>query len=157
VHDRESEAQLLMSLYDFTPRMILYDKDFSDLTNSDVHEITKTSSLAQLNPIEVVLESVVSKKAEEISQETVTCSNDTVLLNADLRRKAIGYLVEQVKADDQFLKELHQAWLQDLKEYVRHEMKNDITPDELVFRIGMRYRISASSAARALKATTSTH
>jgi len=134
--------------------MILYDKDLSiDDLDSDVHAVANTSSGTQLNPMEVVLESLINKLTEKISEENLTRSQDTVLLNSRFRRMAMERLVEQARADNQFLTEIHQAWLHELEEYVLHEMKGSLTADELVFRVAMRYRISTSSAARALKST----
>lgn len=152
MQNRNYAAQELMSMYQSTPRMILYDKDLStDQLDSEVHAIADMSSHTQLNPVEVVLESLINKLAERVSEESLTRSHDTVLLNAHVRAEAIERLVGQVRANDHFLTEIHEAWLRDLRGYVTHEMMNLLTTDEMVFRVAMRYRVSASSAARALK------
>jgi hypothetical protein len=144
-----------LKLYEFSPTLVLFQGPVSMNCSKEKEIISRIFGFAEkerLNPIDVVLESLVNVVCEDISREELTHSNDTVLINSRIRDSAAQRIVELVSDDVSVLKTLHKSWLSLLKNFIQQVLssRKDIRIEEIIFLVGSRFRISSSSAIRAI-------
>lgn len=149
------EIESLLKLYDYSPSLILYGNILnSDLTIEKRKIFEKISNLIQeeLNPIDVVLESLVNVISEDISRRNWTHSEDKVLIDNKIRNHAVKVLLEIIDNDKEKLKMLHKIWMQMLTEFLKeiHQQENNVNIDKVIFIVSERFRTSSLSAIRAI-------
>lgn len=146
-----------MEMYKLSPSLVLFD----DLVGAEY--VSQNEAVLgiireygeSLNPIDVVLESLVNKISEKISSEILTTSKDKVLITLDIRQKAIDKILQFIKKDPRRrLKWLHQNWLAALINFIKVISENggNLKREEVIFQVGRRFRISSISAIRAISA-----
>jgi len=140
----------LMSLYESTPHMVLYDKDM-EIKNPQTEELLRKWG-SRLNPLDVVLQSVISRVAESIAEKSLAPSQDISLVNARFRDMAITVVRREAEGDEDFLTRLHDCWLTEFKTTLMNLVSTEhMTVDEAIYRLAMRFRISATSTTRAIQ------
>ena len=156
VDDREAIVTSLMRLYDPPPRLILYGKDLVEsIHNEKFEQILDLGVRNHLNPLEVVIESLLNIVAEDISERQVTSSPNVVLLNNDINRQAVERLYEILEKDPEILKRIHREWLKRLADFLYGLDSRRISmTSEAVFQTAKEFRISAPSAMRAISSLT---
>lgn len=139
----------LMSLYESTPHMVLYDKDLGTKNPQMEDMLRKYGS--RLNPLDVVLNSVISRVAESLAEESLAPSQDIALVNVRFRDMAIRAVLLKAEGEGDFLTRLHDRWLSDFKAaLVSLVSMEHVTVDEAIYRLAMKFRISAASTAKAI-------
>jgi len=155
--DREIES--FMELYDYPlPSLVLFDNllevDYAKEkeTLSNVLRISE----GKLNPMSIIIESMINIAAERISSQRLTRSKDKVLINPDIRDRAIQDVLQLINKDPRKLKRFHEAWLKKLITFLRglYQNKKDLKVDEVIFLVSKRFRISALSSIQAIVSIT---
>ena len=157
-----SLIQSWISLYELSPSLKLYDDMLDSGNDAEIDEISGivSNKSPSLNPIEVVLESLINVISENVSIDTLTSSEDKVLLNQEIRKKAAETILLFLKEDrEQKLILMHKSWIEALVKFLRSlaESKGNLKMDEVLFRVSNRFRITASSAVRAVSSAISVH
>ena len=140
----------LISLYESTPRMVLYDRDLEK--GNPLFESIINKYGTHLNPLEVVLRSVINRFAESLSEESLAPSHRIALLNAHFMDIAIKEVTKKAETDRDFLVSIHDRWLSEFKNSLMGLVtKERVSTDELVYRLGTKFRISALSTTKAIQ------
>lgn len=141
------------ALYEESPSLVLFDNLVTE-DNGDVDELlrNRATDIRHLNPIEVVIESFINIISEGISKQTVTSSEDKVLITSSIRSKATHVVVQMLRTvSDQELSQMHERWLRNLIAYLEGQKdKGDLKRDELIYLVSERFRISGNSATKAI-------
>lgn len=149
----EEETRYFLELFNSSPTLVLFgDILNSDKVNGEIAEIVNIGKKEELNPIEVVMESLVNVISEDISRKELTCAKDRILINKDVQNKAVETVLNIISANKLKLKKLHSQWLDWLRSYLEqlyHEVKSR-NVDEVIFLVGRRFRISSQSTIKAL-------
>jgi hypothetical protein len=141
-----------MELYRSAPALVLYDKDLvGSEAIANLKEISQFAARSELNPADVVLESLINVLAENISGKQVTTSQSTVLLNRSAITRAAEELQKILEEDIDVLRSLHHEWLRMLGRFLTGiDIQRVSTTDEAIFQVSKEFRISASSAVKAV-------
>jgi hypothetical protein len=150
-----TELDSFLKLYESSPTLVLFEGLASTNYSKQkeiVSQISKVASKEGLNPIDVVLESIVNVVSEDVSREELTHSRDKVLINSKIRDLAVERVIKFVNDDINVLKMLHESWLGMLKDFIRQLLnsKKDLGIEEVIYLVGSRFRISSLSAIRAI-------
>lgn len=138
-----------MDLYKTSPSLVLFEDMIDVDSEEEKQEFLKLIPPNEtLNPIDVVLESLVNIISEKISSETITESEDKILINPIIRKKAVAVILDFLGRDYKKVKMLHELWLKELLRFLRHLYKNTarMQIEEVLFQISKRFRISGISA-----------
>jgi NAD dependent epimerase/dehydratase family enzyme len=149
------EIESFLKLYEHSPSLVLYEnlaKPFGNKENKTNLDISQLVNEEKLNPIDVVLESLVNVISEEISRKEFTHSEDKVLINSRIRNLAAEKILKAINNDKERLRHLHQSWLQMLREFLRQLCQNErkLRIDRVIFEVSSRFRISSPSAIKAI-------
>lgn len=148
-----NEIISIMQLYNDTPSLVLYE-DLLEINeeNERICELLEVGQQQALNPIDVVLESVVNIFSEKVSSEEVTHSEEKVLINQDIQNRAIQRVIKLIGGSREKLKELHRIWLEDLKAFLQqlYQTRKRMNIDEVIFVVSSKFRISSTSAIKAI-------
>lgn len=149
-------AEELMSLYEELPELVIYKSDFLAVEKSEyIEEVIGTSGGEDLNPLDVVLESLINVLSEKLSTDTITQSKSMVYINKSIKDLAAQEVASLVKKDSSFLKEIHTKWLEGLRNFVAGLRKRGVrTIQEATFQVCLKFRISASSSLKAMASIT---
>jgi hypothetical protein len=155
------EISGFMRLFEMSPSLVLYE-DMIETEGDERDELLGVigDRGKSLNPIEVVVESIINAKSEEISMNQITSSREKVLITPNVRRQAIseilGWLQEEKETK---LERLHESWLAELVSFLKHLLDSNprLKTDELLFQVSRRFRISGISAIRAVLSIRGTH
>jgi len=151
----KEEIESIIELYDYAPTLVLFENllDFDYTKEKEkISKILEWGEQEKLNPIDVVLESLVNVISEEISRSELTHSEDKVLINRDIRNMAVEKVLRFIGNSKTRLRKLHKLWLRALVAFLSqlHQERKNLKIDEAVFLVGSHFRISASSAIRAI-------
>ena len=147
------EITSIMQLYDESPSLVLYENLLEiNEYNEKICNLLEVGQQQALNPIEVVLESVVNIFSEKVSSEEITHSEEKVLINQDMQNRAIQRIIDLIGNSRKKLQELHRLWLEDLSDFLHKFFaeRKQVNIDELVFEVSSKFRISSSSAIKAI-------
>lgn len=142
-----------MDLYKTSPSLVLFEDMIDVDSEEEKQEFLKLIPPNEtLNPIDVVLESLVNIISEKISSETITESEDKILINPIIRKKAVAEILDFLGRDYKKVKMLHELWLKELSRFLRHLYKNTarMQIEEVLFQISKRFRVSGISAIKAV-------
>ena len=150
----EQGFESLMELYEQPPNLML----FGDLLSIDYTkeiEIILGSFGAkgkELNPADVIIESLINVKSEKISTEQLTHSSNKVLINEDILKTAIKEIRDELWGNPKKLARLHGIWLEKITTFLKdiHQSRKNLRIEEAIFLISRKFRISALSAIRAI-------
>jgi len=148
------EIESFLDLYNYSPTLILFEPlPDSNLSKEKeaISEIFKVSSKEKLNPLDIVLESLVNVVSEHISCREVTHSRDKVLINSNVRNRAVEEILRLINGDKEKLRELHREWLRMLVAFLKQLHPQNLKIDEVIFFVSNQFRISAVSAIRAIR------
>jgi hypothetical protein len=152
----KEEIHSFMELYNYLPTLMLFENLLADgdylRKKENVSRILELSEEAKLNPIDVVLESLVNVVSEDISRQRLTHSTDKILINSDIRNTAVDRILTFVDNDERKLRELHKAWLNRLKMFMKQLYQRDknMKIEETIFRVSNQFRIAGLSAITAI-------
>jgi hypothetical protein len=150
-----AELDSLLRLYESSPTLVLFE-GLASMNYSKqkeiVSRISKVAGKEKLNPIDVVLESLVNVVSEDVSREELTHSSDKVLINTKIRDLAVERIIKFVNDDVNVLKMLHELWLGMLKGFIRQliNSRKNLGIEEVIYFVSTRFRISSLSAIRAI-------
>jgi hypothetical protein len=149
------DIESLLRLYDYSPTLVLFENLVdSNLIKEEetLFEISQLGDKEKLNPIDVVLESLLNIISEDISYKQLTHSREKVLINSNVRKLAVERIWKAIGRDKMKLKELHKEWLHMLAEFLTQlsRREKDMKIDKAIFLVSERFRISASSAIKAM-------
>lgn len=141
-----------MELFDSSPILVLYDRNLATLKhNEELKQILHSSDAKQLNPIDVVLESLINVVSEKLSNETLTRSRKTVLVSKETYDLAIKEMLDILQKDPTTLRELHRNWLEKLTSFISAlKTKGVSRVEDVIFQISMKFRISATSSMKSI-------
>jgi|GEM_PF-3799818 len=144
-------ADQLGELFDDMPDLVLYKNEISTTEISEVERIISIGEEKDLNPLEVVLESLVNVLSEKLSVGVLTSSRTMACVNNSTRQQAIEQIIKLVKNDGSILRKMHGAWLRELRDFL-NEMKVEgiQTLQEVLFKVSFKFRISATSSIKAI-------
>ena len=142
----------LMQLFDVSPDLILYKSDLLGTEQTQyIEEITEINEEKNLNPLDVVLESLINVLSEKLSTDTLTQSATTVYVDKSIQELAIQKIIKFVRNDTHFLEEIHKKWLERLHSFIMNLKEKGVqTLQEATFQVSMRFRISAQSSLKAM-------
>jgi len=149
-----SESELvieeLVRFYDESPSLVMYKSNVLKTPQNElIREIAENNR--DLNPIDVVLESLVNLLAERLSTENLTASKDTVCLDEPTQDLAVQRVRRLAEENASFLEEMHTKWLEKLQTFLSSLKEQGVqTVQEAVFQIGLRFRISTGSVLKAI-------
>lgn len=141
-----------MKLYETNPSLKLYDV-ILDTSEETTKIINKISINSVPNPIDVVFESLINVISEDYSSKNLTDSKNKVLINKEIIENASLELIKYLENSSyDEIKEIHDVWLNNVYNYIIELFNNigNLQMDELLYRVGERYRISSKSAIKAL-------
>jgi hypothetical protein len=141
----------LMRLYENQPDLVLYKDDLLRTEQTRyIEEIARTNNGENLNPIDVVLESLINVLSEKsISDSTHPVS--TVYVDSVFQETAVQKIMGFAKEDATFLKDMHKEWLEGLRSFLSALQEKGVeTLQEAVFQVSLRFRISAKSSLKAM-------
>lgn len=142
----------LMELYEGSPNLVLYKNDLVEVEQRKyVEEIARMGEGENLNPIDVILESLINIVSEKLSIDNLTHSMTTVYMDKSIQELATQKVIDFVKNDVSFLKEIHKEWLERLRIFLSNlkEMRVQAL-HEAIFQVSLKFRISAPSSMKAL-------
>lgn len=151
----EEEIESILQLYDYSPTLVLFenllDVDYSKEKRA-ILTISKLTGKEKLNPVGIVLESLVNVVSEDISRRELTLSKDKVLINSNMRNLAVEMIWRFIGNDQRKLRKLHHLWLGRLTAFLNQlcQGKKNLKIDEVIFLVSSRFRISALSAIKAI-------
>lgn len=151
----EEEVESILQLYDYSPTLILFenllDVDYSKEKRA-ILTISKLTGKEKLNPVGIVLESLINVVSEDISRRELTFSKDKVLINSNMRNLAVEMMLRFIGNDQRKLRKLHHLWLGRLMAFLNqlYQRKKNLKIDEVIFLVSSRFRISGLSAIRAI-------
>jgi len=150
--ERELIAEELMELYEEIPDLALYKNDLLTVEKADlIGRISVAANDNSLNPLDVVLESLINILSEKVSVDTLTESKNLVYVDKSMQEQAVQRVVSLVKDDVSFLKEIHKRWLKGLHTFVANLIGDGVQNlQEIVFQVGLKFRISALSSLKAI-------
>jgi len=153
---RKLGVEELMQLYEEIPDLIIYKNDLLTAEKMRyVEEVAGKNEAKNLNPLDVVLESLINVLSEKLSVDTVTQSKDIVYVDKSMQELAAQEIVSLVKSDLSFLKTIHRKWLEELCSFVSGlKEKGTETIQEAIFQVSLQFRISASSGLKAIASLT---
>lgn len=156
--DTELVTEELMQLYEDSPDLILYKSDLLQIERErSIREIAAIAGDKKLNPIDVVLESLVNKLSERLSIENLTQSNTIAYLDKSILDLAVHRIVILVKRDASFLEKIHKEWLKKLQAFLLELKERGVqTLEDATFQVSLKFRISATSSLRAIISVTQT-
>lgn len=142
----------LMQLYEDSPNLVLYKNDLVKVKQRQyIEEIARMSEDENLNPIDVVLESLINVLSEKLSIDTLTCSMTTAYMDKSIQELATQKVINLVKNDVSFLKEIHKEWLERLRIFLSNLKEMEVqTLQEAIFQVSLKFRISAPSSMKAI-------
>ena len=150
----KEKIESFIELYESSPSLVLFENllDFDHKKEKEFSAILELGEQEKLNPVDIVLESLVNIISEEISRREVTHSEDKVLINRDIRNMAVEKILKFFGNNKTKLRKMHQLWLGALKVFLNnlYEKRKNLKIDEVIFLVGSRFRISALSAIRAI-------
>lgn len=153
------DVKSLMKLYDRNPTLVLFE-NLLDSTYTREKEnlsgILRLGEKEKLNPIDVVLESLVNVISEDISRRELTHSEDKVLINSDVRNMAVDEILESINNDKRKLIKLHTMWMNALIEFLNelYQREGNLKLEEVIFLVSDQFRISALSGIKAIASCT---
>lgn len=155
VLERKLVAEELMELYEELPELVMYNKDLLTaekmLYIEEIEEIAGMNKSKSLNPLDVVLESLINVLSEKFSIDTLTESKNTVYVDQSMEELAAQRIISLVKNDVSLLEEIHKKWLGGLRSFVSGlKQKGAHTLHEAIFQVSLKFRISASSSLKAI-------
>jgi len=142
-----------MDLFKTSPSLVLFEDMIGIDSEEEKQEFLKLIPPNEtLNPIDVVIESFINIISEKISSETTTKSEDKILINPIIRKKAVVAILDFLGRDYKKVKMLHEFWIKELSSFLRHLYKNiaKMQTEEVLFQISKRFRISGISAIKAV-------
>jgi len=141
----------LMQLYENLPNLVLYKDDLLQIEQAHyIEEIATTNNEENLNPIEVVLESLINVLSEKSVDDSASLAT-TVYVDKSVQEIAIQKILNLVKEDATFLKEMHKQWLKGLRSFLSTLQEKGVkTLQEATFQISLKFRISAKSSLTAI-------
>lgn len=153
------EIEDWMTMYDFAPSLVLFNDMIADEHQKQEKAFQKIveECKEELNPIGVVLESLVNVISEHLSAEKITSSEDKILVSTEIRQLAIDTVSQFIEKNPKArLKMLHQRWLMSLRKFTKDmsQKHGNIRIEEALFRICRRFRISGVSAIKGISAIT---
>lgn len=147
------ETESLMEGYASSPTIILSD-DLLDVDyTKEVRNILKNLEIntKRLNPIEVVIESLLNLKIEKISSQKLTQSPNKVFINKEIFETAVKELTEDIGNDLKGLEEIHRKWCDKLKMFVDGiRQGKEIKLAKVIYLVSKKFRISSLSAIKAI-------
>jgi hypothetical protein len=151
----DSNIDNIFSLFDNAPSLVLFESISDQESKRQKEVVSNVCKISQkvLNPIDVVMESLVNIFSEEISSKEITLSKDSVLVNNKVRNLAIAKVLKIVGNDSKMLQVIHDKWLDKLRSFVAtlcSEAKQ-ISIDMIIFQVSSQFRISSLSAVKAIK------
>lgn len=146
-----------MELYRLKPSLVFYDLNYEEEVDLSLEDFPQERG-ATLNPMDVILESVFNVTQEKVSQTEVTHSESSVVISQEVRARAVRILSDSIRKREIDLKELHSAWLKQLKIFLEdlYSRREDMKIDEVVYEISRAFRIRSISAMKAIKAVSIT-
>lgn len=151
----EEEIESILQLYDYSPTLVLFenllDVDYSKEKRA-ILTISKLTGKEKLNPVGIVLESLINVVSEDISRRELTLSKDKVLINSNMRNLAVEMILRFIGNDQRKLRKLHHLWLGRLVAFLNqlYQRKKNLKIDEIIFLVSSRFRISGLSAIKAI-------
>lgn len=142
----------LMKLFDSSPTLVLYDSNLTTSKHEEkIEQILHSDEVRQLNPIDVVLESLLNVISEKFSSQTLTHSRKTFLINREMRNCAINKIMDMWQTNPEILQELHRNWLEKLDDFISVLKKEGVKRiEDVIFQISLKFRISAISTMKAI-------
>jgi hypothetical protein len=150
------EINSLLGLYDIIiPKLILYDvpnPNREKREKESLRKIAEFSGNERANPLDIVLESWINVMSEDISRKKITFSNNKVLINGNVRDAAVDSIRDFIGEDKQKLMAFHDMWLRKFSGFLKQLFEQDkrMTVDEATLLAASQFRISTSSAMRAI-------
>ena len=153
MQNRNSISEELIGLFENQPTIVLYKDDL--LFIEQKKKIAELTADNNLNPIDVVLESLINILCEKISIDKVTRSTNAVLINRTTQEEAVQIIFSIIKEDELFLQKIHDRWLSRLRDFIVESYnRGTLNFSELMFQISMKFRINASSSLKAINVIT---
>lgn len=156
----EQKIESFMELYNHpVPSLLLFDNllgiDYAK-EKKMISKVLRISEEKKLNPMNIVLESMINIAGERISSQTLTHSKDKVLINHDIRNRAVKNILQLIDNDPRELERFHESWLEKLTTFLRelHQNKKNLKMDEVIFLVSNKFRISAISTIEAIGSIT---
>lgn len=152
VAEKTLVAEELMRLYEELPDLVMYKNDLLSVEKTQyIEEISGLSDNENLNPLDVVLESLINILSEKLSIDTLTQSKSTAYVDKSMQELAVQKIISLARDDVSFLEKMHKKWLEGLHNFMlRLKEKGVYTLEEAIFQVSLRFRISASSSLKAL-------
>lgn len=152
LEEKEIVIDELMQLYENSPNLKLYKDDLLEVEQSKhIEQIAGMYENGHLNPLDVVLESLINVLSEKLSIDSLTGSAKTVYVDKSIQELAMKKIVDIVRGDVSFLKAMHDEWLRKLRFFLSNLSKTGVqTLQEAIFQVSVKFRISASSSLRAI-------
>lgn len=150
--ERTLVVEELIGLYDEIPALALYKNDLFTVERTDlIARIPVATNDSSLNPLDVVLESLINILSEKVSIDTLIESKSLVYVDKSVQEQAVQRVISLLKDDMFFLKEMHKRWLKELHTLIAKLVDDGAqTIQEIVFQVGLRFRISALSSLKAI-------
>jgi hypothetical protein len=151
----DSNVEAIFQLYDTSPSLVLFESVSNEEYSKESEVVSSVCKLSErkLNPIEIVMESLINVFSEEISSKEITLTKESVLVNSRVRSLAVEKIIALINNDNSILKMLHDMWLDKLRSYLTqlYNERNHLTIDAVIFRVSNQFRISSLSAIKAIK------
>ena len=142
-----------MTLYKINPELKMYENLLVKNTEERIEEVIVGDNIrSTLNPIDVVLESLMNVLTESISIKEITTSQDTTYITKSLREHAKNIIIDFLKeGKENKLKELHESWINEVLNYLNmlYREQGNIAINEVLYRVSDKFRISGESAIKA--------
>lgn len=150
--ERALVVEELIGLYDEIPDLALYKNDlFTVEKTSLIERIPVAANDSRLNPLDVVLESLINILSEKVSIDTQIQSKHLVYMDKSVQEQAVQRIISLIRDDVTFLEGMHKRWLKELHTFVTKLIGDGVqTVQEMVFQVGLRFRISALSSLKAI-------
>lgn len=152
LNDVKLTIQELIALYNDSPHLILYKSDLLKTEQGKyVKEMAKLGENQNLNPLEVVLESLINLLSEKLSIESMTHSRTVAYLDKSTQDLAVARIMKLCGENPSFFMQMHKAWLQELRNCLIELKGIGVqTTEEATFRVSKRFRISGTSSLKAM-------
>jgi len=146
------DVEELMSLYEELPNLVLYKNDLVAFEKSKyIAEIVESEENENLNPLGVVLESLINVLSEKLSTDALTQSRTTVLVDKSMQELAVQKVVGFIRKNPSALETMHKRWLNGLRNFISDLKEKGVqTLQEVLFQVSLKFRISASSSMEAI-------
>jgi hypothetical protein len=143
----------ILNMYDEdTPKLLLFEAKKAGMQQIQVNDFSKLNGCLTANPLDIVLESWFNVLSERLSINTVTFSENKALMNAAINDETVREIKSMIGNDSSKLKMFHDLWLKKFSSAFKNILEHNpkITIDQIVMQLGKQFRISTSSAIRAI-------